>query len=74
VGFISIIPTKIRSSFYLLIPKTIADITNVNDHTKFLVKISYGANARVTIIQQKKRSNKKKIKKKRSSKKRRRTK
>lgn len=66
MGFYRIIPTKIKSSFYLLIPKTIADIANVNDHTQFLIKISYGARSpNITIVQQK-------TKKKRSSKKKRR--
>jgi len=31
--------TKIKQSFYLLIPKNIAQLTDINDRTKFTLKI-----------------------------------
>lgn len=32
-------PTKIKQSFYLLIPKNIANLINIDDRTKFSLKI-----------------------------------
>lgn len=32
-------PTKIKQSFYLLIPKNIADMVDINDKTKFSLNV-----------------------------------
>jgi hypothetical protein len=32
-------PTKIKQSFYLLIPKNIAELIDIDDRTKFSLKI-----------------------------------
>jgi hypothetical protein len=37
---ITIEPTKIKQSFYLLIPKNIAELIDINDNTKFSLKIT----------------------------------
>ncbi|MEX0640429.1 MAG: hypothetical protein WD018_01450 [Nitrosopumilaceae archaeon] len=36
---ISLRPTKIKQSFYLLIPKDIAELINIEDSSKFLLDI-----------------------------------
>lgn len=37
---IVIIPTKIKTGFYLLIPKVIAELTNVRDDTEFSIIVN----------------------------------
>ena len=32
-------PTKIKQTFYLLIPKSVADLANISDKTRFSLKI-----------------------------------
>ena len=36
---IQIEPTKIKQTFYLLIPKSVADLADISDNTKFSLKI-----------------------------------
>jgi len=44
---ITIEPTKIKQSFYLLIPKNIAQLIDINDSTKFSLKITNDGNKKV---------------------------
>lgn len=44
-------PTKIKSGFYLLIPKTIAELIDVKDTTEFTLKISFDGNKSIEYIQ-----------------------
>ena len=36
---IKIEPTKIKQSFYLLVPKNIVDLTDIKDNTEFSLRI-----------------------------------
>ena len=40
-------PTKIKQSFYLLIPKSIADMVEIDSKTKFTLKIKNGGSSKV---------------------------
>ena len=40
-------PTKIKQSFYLLIPKNIAELVDIKDNTKFSLKITNEANKKI---------------------------
>jgi len=40
-------PTKIKQSFYLLIPKNIAELIDINDRTKFSLKIKEDGSKKV---------------------------
>jgi hypothetical protein len=44
---ITIEPTKIKQSFYLLIPKNIAELIDINDNTKFSLKITNDGNKKI---------------------------
>lgn len=40
-------PTKIKQSFYLLIPKNIVELIDINDNTKFSLKIRNDGNKKI---------------------------
>ena len=40
-------PTKIKQSFYLLIPKNIAELVDIKDNTKFSLKITNDGNKKI---------------------------
>jgi len=44
-------PTKIKTSFYLLIPKIIAELINVNDNMEFELEIKNGRKKTIQYVQ-----------------------
>ena len=44
---IQIEPTKIKQTFYLLIPKSVADLADIDDRTKFSLKIRHEGSRQV---------------------------
>lgn len=50
---IVIIPTKIKEGYYLLIPKTVVNLANVKDDTKFKIELDTRKNKPLITIYQK---------------------
>ncbi len=40
-------PTKIKQTFYLLIPKNIAELVDINKHTKFKLNMKKNGNKQI---------------------------